>query len=49
MGQRLLVSVFLIKALGGDWHERREQTPLVQSKTLSPEEVVIRWPDQFAP
>jgi NodT family efflux transporter outer membrane factor (OMF) lipoprotein len=24
MGQRLLVSVFLIKALGGDWHERRE-------------------------
>ncbi|MBO9536262.1 efflux transporter outer membrane subunit [Herbaspirillum sp.] len=24
MGQRLLVSVFLFKALGGDWHERRE-------------------------
>jgi len=35
MGQRLLVSVFLIKALGGDWHARREETPLVQSKTLS--------------
>ncbi|WP_288393431.1 efflux transporter outer membrane subunit [uncultured Herbaspirillum sp.] len=25
MGQRLLVSVFLIKALGGDWQERRSQ------------------------
>ncbi|WP_432241592.1 efflux transporter outer membrane subunit [Herbaspirillum robiniae] len=24
MGQRLLTSVFLIKALGGDWHERRD-------------------------
>lgn len=27
MGQRLLVSVFLIKALGGDWHERRDAPP----------------------
>jgi outer membrane protein TolC len=32
MGQRLLTSVFLIKALGGDWRERRE----AQSQTVSP-------------
>jgi outer membrane protein TolC len=35
MGQRLLVSVFLIKALGGDWQDRRENAPQVGS-SLAP-------------
>ncbi len=43
MGQRLLSSVFLIKALGGDWQDRLQSeeqaaTPIVGKVTLSSQE-----------
>src|SRR5262249_2015687 len=38
MGQRLLTSVFLVKALGGDWYEQREQS---QGEAMRPEAAAL--------